>query len=295
MELSLDLCLTFAPRTISELLGEVSKSKEGSQKMTMLEDYVKKLEDEMRKIEAFKRELPLCMILVNYAIARLKEEIEGCMRMQDEPVVEELMPLMKTNFEGKGSLNMWKEISDKKNWMSSAQLWSVETKLRTEEDNWSVPENPIEPPNETNNNGRAFLAFSGNSKTVKRDEKEVSHFPKLSLMTPEFEQNHRKSKRGCGGSHDSSLITSKIKGQPQQQQQNPRKQRRCWSPELHRRFVDALHQLGGPQVATPKQIRELMQVGGLTNDEVKSHLQVFYAEFYVNANIHGNSPWKYLF
>lgn len=29
-----------------------------------------------------------------------------------------------------------------------------------------------------------------------------------------------------------------------------------------------------PAAATPKQIRELMQVEGLTNDEVKSHLQV---------------------
>lgn len=27
-------------------------------------------------------------------------------------------------------------------------------------------------------------------------------------------------------------------------------------------------------VATPKQIRELMKIDGLTNDEVKSHLQV---------------------
>lgn len=27
-------------------------------------------------------------------------------------------------------------------------------------------------------------------------------------------------------------------------------------------------------VATPKQIREMMRVDGLTNDEVKSHLQV---------------------
>ncbi|GMP83204.1 hypothetical protein CsSME_00037206 [Camellia sinensis var. sinensis] len=56
--------------------------------------------------------------------------------------------------------------------------------------------------------------------------------------------------------------------------QSQRKARRCWSPELHRRFLHALQQLGGSHVATPKQIRELMKVDGLTNDEVKSHLQV---------------------
>ncbi|KAH7434499.1 hypothetical protein KP509_06G020200 [Ceratopteris richardii] len=54
-----------------------------------------------------------------------------------------------------------------------------------------------------------------------------------------------------------------------------RKPRRCWSPELHQRFLNALQNLGGCQVATPKQIRELMNVEGLTNDEVKSHLQKF--------------------
>eukprot|EP00850_Spirogloea_muscicola_P023671 SM000376S13703 [mRNA] locus=s376:31968:34778:- [translate_table: standard] len=54
-----------------------------------------------------------------------------------------------------------------------------------------------------------------------------------------------------------------------------RKVRRCWSPELHRRFVEALKQLGGPRMATPKHIRELMKVDGLTNDEVKSHLQKY--------------------
>ncbi|KAG2545657.1 hypothetical protein PVAP13_9KG223900 [Panicum virgatum] len=66
-----------------------------------------------------------------------------------------------------------------------------------------------------------------------------------------------------------------LHAQTQQQQQQARKTRRCWSPELHRQFVAALHQLGGPQVATPKQIREVMQVDGLTNDEVKSHLQKY--------------------
>ncbi|XVF71315.1 hypothetical protein PTKIN_Ptkin12aG0027400 [Pterospermum kingtungense] len=50
--------------------------------------------------------------------------------------------------------------------------------------------------------------------------------------------------------------------------------RRCWSSELHERFVEALNLLGGIEVATPKQIRDLMQVEELTIDQVKSHLQV---------------------
>ncbi|GAB2227297.1 hypothetical protein Droror1_Dr00009113 [Drosera rotundifolia] len=54
-----------------------------------------------------------------------------------------------------------------------------------------------------------------------------------------------------------------------------RKERRCWSRELHQRFLEALQILGGCRVATPKQIRELMRVDGLTTDEVKSHLQKY--------------------
>jgi SHAQKYF class myb-like DNA-binding protein len=71
----------------------------------------------------------------------------------------------------------------------------------------------------------------------------------------------------------SSAVTDVAVAQRQQAVQ--RKARRCWSPELHRRFVAALQRLGGPQAATPKQIRELMKVDGLTNDEVKSHLQKY--------------------
>lgn len=54
-----------------------------------------------------------------------------------------------------------------------------------------------------------------------------------------------------------------------------RKTRRCWSPHLHTRFLNALHMLGGSQRATPKQITQLMKVDGLTTDEVKSHLQKY--------------------
>lgn len=65
MELSLDLSLAFVPKTVSLFLGDVSRSSDASQKLAMLEDFVQRLEDEMRKVEAFKRELPLCMLLVN--------------------------------------------------------------------------------------------------------------------------------------------------------------------------------------------------------------------------------------
>jgi len=66
MEPSLDLSLAFVPgRTVRQILGEVARSEDGSRRMATLQDFLKKLEDEKRKIESFKRELPLCMVLVN--------------------------------------------------------------------------------------------------------------------------------------------------------------------------------------------------------------------------------------
>ncbi|KAJ3692362.1 hypothetical protein LUZ60_012712 [Juncus effusus] len=73
---------------------------------------------------------------------------------------------------------------------------------------------------------------------------------------------------------ESKKKDKKEKGE-EKEKEDSRKTRRCWSPELHRHFVQALEQLGGPHVATPKQIREVMKVEGLTNDEVKSHLQKY--------------------
>ncbi|KAH7352421.1 hypothetical protein KP509_19G044100 [Ceratopteris richardii] len=54
-----------------------------------------------------------------------------------------------------------------------------------------------------------------------------------------------------------------------------RKRRRLWSPELHRKFIYAIQHLGGPAVATPKRIKQVIQDDGLTSDEVKSHLQKY--------------------
>lgn len=81
--------------------------------------------------------------------------------------------------------------------------------------------------------------------------KEGSQIPSFSLMGHGSELSHSNSKSVCGDtSSGSSLLRVEVQSQPQppqHMQQNPRKQRRCWSPELHRRFVDALQQLGGAQ------------------------------------------------
>jgi hypothetical protein len=87
------------------------------------------------------------------------------------------------------------------------------------------------------NGGGVFMEFNGNSL------KEVSQVPSYSLVS---EVSHGNSK--SGGSSGSSLLRVEIQNQPQPPhplQQNSRKQRRSWSSELHRRFVDALQQLGG--------------------------------------------------
>ncbi|XWS45310.1 hypothetical protein CRYUN_Cryun15aG0125600 [Craigia yunnanensis] len=290
MELSLDLSLVYVPKRISEFVKEVSKIKNGFQRLSKISDYVKRLEDEMKKIDVFKRELPLSMILLKDGIERLKEEEMLCKEMDDGPVTEELMFPLKRNTEENGRVNMENDGGDKKNWMSSVQLWNSnfnnvdhtkkpntvpELKLRSEED---LSENPIELCNNKSRGG-AFMPFKG------QVDKEIYG---LSLMTPSSElvscnpilKGNDSCRIGSGSSlyEDQNQIKFQTKSQhqhQQQQQQNSRKQRRCWTPELHRRFIEALQQLGGSQVATPKQIRELMQVDGITNDEVKSHLQKY--------------------
>ncbi|KAK8674006.1 hypothetical protein V6N13_112312 [Hibiscus sabdariffa] len=293
MDLSLDLSLVYVPKTISEFLQQVSKIKNGFQRLSKISDYVQRLEDEMKKIDAFKRELPLCMLLLKDGIQRLKEEEIQCKEMNDGSVLPS-----KENSEGNGKETMGSDGGDMKNWLSSVQLWNSdfnnvdhnkkpntvpELKLRSEEQGEDLPKNPIELCNKKSKGG-AFVPFK---------EHVDKKIPGLSLMTPSSELASCISNNngGCQIGSVSSLYTqqNQMKFQTkshnrheeqqqqhqQQQQHNSRKQRRCWSPELHRRFVEALQQLGGSQVATPKQIRELMQVEGLTNDEVKSHLQKY--------------------
>ncbi|KAL8060529.1 hypothetical protein ABFX02_02G030500 [Erythranthe guttata] len=207
--------------------------------------------------------------------------------------------------------NKEKDVSSKEkmNWMSSVQLWNSDTNNQSPDTDFNTtnnnklslkPENKKKRKEEEVNRGvmdnsfqsgkirtvgRAFVPFKRCANfpvmTVGKEDKNVLTVPKLSLCTPEIKNSMDaitsigfipKSSSSKLGSLSSTNVRSSLKSG---QQQNSRKQRRCWSPELHRKFVNALQSLGGSQAATPKQIRDHMQVDGLTNDEVKSHLQKF--------------------
>lgn len=273
--------------------------------MQKLQEHLKALEEERLKIEAFKRELPFCMELLNDAIEASQEELATyesypettkCGRKEGEsgitsnhkPVLEEFIPVNKTYTEESEEIEMksLKAKGDKIDWMSSAQLWSQN--CDTKENTVRQPQKSLVPLNVKQRVDGAFHPFSREREQIAPRCSAQRGLPDLGLSSggPEEADHHgglnnNKTCNEAGDQIDGCIVpgnrntSSTDSHTPQQPGQTQRKARRCWSPELHRKFVNALQQLGGSQVATPKQIRELMKVDGLTNDEVKSHLQKY--------------------
>ncbi|KAL1336967.1 hypothetical protein HN51_031408 [Arachis hypogaea] len=339
---------SFIPKTITDFLSALSTTGiTASEKQSRINGFLSHLEDEYNKIHAFKRELPLSMLLLSDAIVALKEELEKCSEgeRKSEPVLEVFIPLKREfdhseddeehnnnnnnndNNNNNNNIRQEKECRDKMSWMSSVQLWNASSsttlnnnnnnnafdnnhkhhhqnhhhKFGTKKNQECVVENPFQShSNVRNNGGRGFMPFTSYTScsvpvttvalsATKEEKEDIGAINRLPLLTPAAAGGGVKTLRegsGSSGSRTSSnnrpVSTSsppaaahRTAMMPLQPQQTARKQRRCWSPELHRRFVNALQKLGGSQVATPKQIRELMQVDGLTNDEVKSHLQKY--------------------
>ncbi|KAL2347848.1 hypothetical protein Fmac_001848 [Flemingia macrophylla] len=284
-ELSLDLRPTFVTNTITDFLCYLSTTPNASHKKSLLDDFVHRLELELAKIQPFKRELPLCMFLLNDAISALKAESTNCREQRTEPVLKEFIPLKKgcDHMEEREK----EECRDKRNWMSSFQLWNtndnnnnpydydkrqnciLENKNNGEE-RQSVADNLLQH-GRNGNGGRGFVRPISTYFATK-EEKEDYVINGLSLRTPATANNN--TREGSDSRRISCRVVSSTLSPPPRLQSS-RKQRRCWSLELHKCFVKALQELGGSEVATPKQIRELMRVDGLTNDEVKSHLQKF--------------------
>lgn len=161
-EMNYDMGNGFVPRTIAELLQEVSSVSEDGKKLAKLDEYVLELEKEMKKINVFKRELPVCMLLLGdgifififkillvnnlyfgllifgnllwndycyyKAIDRLKGEVVRCSkgRKGKSVVMEDF------NFGDDGiGVKLSGDFNEKKNWMSSAQLWTTPVEYDT--------------------------------------------------------------------------------------------------------------------------------------------------------------------
>ncbi|KAJ7565850.1 hypothetical protein O6H91_02G077300 [Diphasiastrum complanatum] len=267
--------------------------------MQQLPDYIKALEEERRKIDAFKRELPLCMQLLNDAIQESKEHLA-----EYQTTSTPAFPMKLGCDYAETDLNL--QNSNKPSWMAKAQLWSEHPEradMAKEEAKQTCSSSPKFILNSTHGSGGAFSPFVRGKQWegVVSGSEETSSVAKLTLSsgmnnirkgairivdevaedrvrevvetqgTEVISRHGTTGVLGSGNSFGGGSLNS-LHGTGHQ---NQRKARRCWSPELHRRFLSALEQLGGSQVATPKQIRELMKVDGLTNDEVKSHLQKY--------------------
>ncbi|KAL3843933.1 hypothetical protein ACJIZ3_001336 [Penstemon smallii] len=309
--LSLDCTISskfFVPKTIGDFFAEVSRIQSASAKVCRLNDYVNKLQNEFKKIKVFERELPISMLILNDAIWIVKEELARCKKSNVEPVLEEFIPLKNsTSDERDNKIESDKEKDnminnpDKMNWMKSVQLWNADNqhhnpntifkptlKLDTINNNKRTEGEINRPKIDTLSPsvvGRAFVPFK-----LPVGKEERNEFPEGPGLTLEIKNSIdssgfiSKSSTSRSGSSYATKDQSNFK-------QSARKLRRCWSPELHHRFIDALERLGGVQAATPKQIRELMHVDGLTNDEVKSHLQKYRLHTRrIATNTYSNKP-----
>ncbi|KFK41291.1 hypothetical protein AALP_AA2G110900 [Arabis alpina] len=256
-----------------------------AKKMQKCHEYVEALEEEQKKIQVFQRELPLCLELVTQAIEACRKELSNTSEQthvgQSEcseqttsvcgggHVFEEFIPIKRNEEDGEHESTP-PPPEKKSDWLRSVQLWNP---------------SPDPNPKDVSDSDRVVL--------VAKKAKVVEVKPKSGAFKPFLKEKQRVLETQPPVVN-SALVpvpatttssTTETGGvdkereealqRDQSQSQTHRKQRRCWSPELHRRFLHALQQLGGSHVATPKQIRDHMKVDGLTNDEVKSHLQKY--------------------
>ncbi|KZV49470.1 hypothetical protein F511_37162 [Dorcoceras hygrometricum] len=114
----------YVPKTIAQILTDVSTIDGFSRKLMILEFHVQAIEEELRRTSASKHPRYYSFHFLKDAIEILKQEILMWKRREKKPVVQQLMPVEN----GCGGCSGTKEsadINDKREWMSSVRLWTI--------------------------------------------------------------------------------------------------------------------------------------------------------------------------
>ncbi|KAE9601852.1 putative transcription regulator Homeodomain-LIKE family [Lupinus albus] len=253
-----------------------------------VEEIISQLEEERLKIDAFKRELPLCMQLLTNAMEASRQQLEvfKVNNQGTRPVLEEFIPIKHSTYKSCSSEKETNITDNKADWMTSAQLWSQASEGTKQQPNTIITSFPKEAAENIgfsmspslvlnhnnkqgnhNGGGGAFLPFS-----KERNSSQISALralPELALASADKEIVDKKCEEPCLKMENSSnggtngMVVGKGPSHAQNTTtaattQTHRKARRCWSPELHRRFVNALQMLGGSQGIYTLQYNNLM-------------------------------------
>jgi hypothetical protein len=202
---------------------------------------------------------PIALISSKIAVEAYRQQLEVCQSSQGtKPVLEEFIPIKQIGI-GENEKVSNNPQSEKSSWMVSAQLWnpsSHEAKPQIqvkENDNNSFEMSPkISLDARQRSAGGAFLPFSKEKNQT--NDSNPRDLPELALAPVEKESEQKKpsDQIGCNGGaslrkENGDQQGNKVSDGSVSASQAHRKARRCWSPDLHRRFVNALQILGGAQ------------------------------------------------
>ncbi|XP_058075693.1 myb family transcription factor EFM-like [Magnolia sinica] len=303
-----ELSLDFKPNSFSLLLKSFGDQPDQTQKM---EEVLACLEAERHKIDAFKRELPLCMTLLNDAMEAYRQQLESYQTNQgSRPILEEFMPLKHPSSEESDKAS---NMSEKANWLTSMQLWSqandgskhqpaMSTSPKGMEHGFS--DGPKLALDSKQRNGGAFLPFSKERNMCASST--IPALPDLALASIDKDNEEKKClesgnvmscprRENCNKGAGSATIehgrgtTNTAEGQAATSQ-TQRKARRCWSPDLHRRFVNALQMLGGSQAIYGSKHLETVTISFLYAITETSKVRDAIEELYNTYTITGSTP-----
>ncbi|XP_074382087.1 transcription factor HHO5-like [Apium graveolens] len=263
---------------ISDLMAHISMFENNSEKIEKLNIYAKELNAEMMKLQELGCDSPLCNLVLTEAIQKLQKEILWYTNMRANAVTHELMSLK--SGDSKETRRPEKSSdADKKNWMSSFKLGSINVESDTTKKNYVSRDRSLEPIREDT----AMLKDPNNGicTNFKKRKNAFEPYQKPSNVVIDENFNINKGQHSsvggfgfnsCNMNFSNNHVTNLTY---QHSLETSKKPRLSWTLDLHREFLRVVEELGGPAAATPKQIKKGMGIDSLTKNEIKSHLQKY--------------------